>query len=109
MLSLAAYKDFLALWKDAYAGIPVYQQAKAEYAKDTTKSPLGGATTDHKSFPQTSPAGDGRIQSPARECREKKPTETKSPLGDATTNLLVRLPPAMRNARYRVPSSIAMS
>jgi tetratricopeptide (TPR) repeat protein len=31
--ALAAYKDFLALWKDADAGIPVYQQAKAEYAK----------------------------------------------------------------------------
>jgi hypothetical protein len=46
---------------------------------------------DHKSLPQTSPGRDGRIQSPARECREKKPTETKSPLGDATTNLLVRL------------------
>ena len=31
--ALAAYKDFLALWKDADASIPVYQQAKAEYAK----------------------------------------------------------------------------
>ena len=31
--ALAAYKDFLALWKDADAGIAVYQQAKAEYAK----------------------------------------------------------------------------
>jgi eukaryotic-like serine/threonine-protein kinase len=31
--ALAAYKDFLGLWKDADAGIPVYQQAKAEYAK----------------------------------------------------------------------------
>jgi tetratricopeptide (TPR) repeat protein len=31
--ALGAYKDFLGLWKDADAGIPVYQQAKAEYAK----------------------------------------------------------------------------
>lgn len=31
--ALAAYKDFLALWKDADPNIPVYQQAKAEYAK----------------------------------------------------------------------------
>ena len=30
--ALAAYKDFLTLWKGADAGIPVYQQAKAEYA-----------------------------------------------------------------------------
>jgi predicted Zn-dependent protease len=29
----AAYKDFLTLWKDADADIPVLQQAKAEYAK----------------------------------------------------------------------------
>jgi serine/threonine protein kinase/tetratricopeptide (TPR) repeat protein len=28
-----AYQDFLALWKDADPGIPIYQQAKAEYAK----------------------------------------------------------------------------
>jgi serine/threonine protein kinase/tetratricopeptide (TPR) repeat protein len=31
--ALAAYKDFLTLWKDADADIPVYKQAKAEYAK----------------------------------------------------------------------------
>jgi hypothetical protein len=43
-----------------------------------------------KSFPPTSPGRDGRIQSPARQCRERKATETKSPLGDGTTNLLVR-------------------
>ena len=30
--ALAAYKDFLTLWKDADANIPIYQQAKAEYA-----------------------------------------------------------------------------
>jgi eukaryotic-like serine/threonine-protein kinase len=29
----AAYQDFLALWKDADPGIPIYRQAKAEYAK----------------------------------------------------------------------------
>ncbi len=28
-----SYQDFLALWKDADADIPIYQQAKAEYAK----------------------------------------------------------------------------
>jgi tetratricopeptide (TPR) repeat protein len=31
--SLAAYKDFLALWKDADSDIPLLKQAKAEYAK----------------------------------------------------------------------------
>src|SRR5947209_1013438 len=31
--ALAAYKEFLALWKDADPGISMYQQAKAEYAK----------------------------------------------------------------------------
>jgi tetratricopeptide (TPR) repeat protein len=29
----AAYKDFLALWKDADADVPVFKQAKAEFAK----------------------------------------------------------------------------
>lgn len=29
----AAFKDFLTIWKDADAGIPLLQQAKAEYAK----------------------------------------------------------------------------
>jgi tetratricopeptide (TPR) repeat protein/predicted Ser/Thr protein kinase len=29
----AAYQDFLALWKDADADIPVYKQARAEFAK----------------------------------------------------------------------------
>ena len=28
-----AYKDFLTLWKDADPDIPIYKQAKAEYAK----------------------------------------------------------------------------
>jgi hypothetical protein len=31
--ALAAYKDFLTLWKDADPDIPMLQQAKAEYAK----------------------------------------------------------------------------
>jgi eukaryotic-like serine/threonine-protein kinase len=31
--ALAAYKDFLTLWKDADADIPLLKQAKAEYAK----------------------------------------------------------------------------
>jgi eukaryotic-like serine/threonine-protein kinase len=31
--ALAAYKDFLALWKDADPDIPILRQAKAEYAK----------------------------------------------------------------------------
>jgi tetratricopeptide (TPR) repeat protein len=31
--ALTAYKDFLNLWKDADADIPIYRQAKAEFAK----------------------------------------------------------------------------
>jgi hypothetical protein len=31
--ALAAYKDFLALWKDADTDIPILKQAKTEYAK----------------------------------------------------------------------------
>ena len=31
--TLAAYKDFLTLWKDADSDIPILKQAKAEYAK----------------------------------------------------------------------------
>jgi len=31
--ALAAYKDFLALWKDADPDIPIVKQARAEYAK----------------------------------------------------------------------------
>ncbi|HEX5235007.1 MAG TPA: serine/threonine-protein kinase [Silvibacterium sp.] len=31
--ALAAYKDFLALWKNADPNIPIYQQAKAEFAR----------------------------------------------------------------------------
>jgi len=31
--ALAAYKDFLALWKDADPQVPIYRQAKTDYAK----------------------------------------------------------------------------
>jgi hypothetical protein len=31
--ALAAYTDFLTLWKDADPDIPILKQAKAEYAK----------------------------------------------------------------------------
>ena len=31
--ALTVYKDFLMLWKDADSEIPIYMQAKAEYAK----------------------------------------------------------------------------
>jgi hypothetical protein len=31
--ALAAYRDFLALWKDADPDIPILKKAKAEYAK----------------------------------------------------------------------------
>ena len=31
--ALAAYKDFLAVWKDADPDIPVPKEAKSEYAK----------------------------------------------------------------------------
>jgi hypothetical protein len=31
--ALAAYIDFLALWKDADPDIPILKKAKAEYAK----------------------------------------------------------------------------
>ena len=31
--ALAAFKDFLALWKDADPAIPILREAKAEYAK----------------------------------------------------------------------------
>ena len=31
--ALAAYKNFLTLWKDADPDIPILKQAKAEYAK----------------------------------------------------------------------------
>jgi serine/threonine protein kinase len=31
--ALAAYKDFIALWKNAYGDIPILIAARAEYAK----------------------------------------------------------------------------
>ena len=31
--AVGAFKDFLTLWKDADPDIPVYKQAKAEYAR----------------------------------------------------------------------------
>jgi hypothetical protein len=31
--ALAAYKDFLTLWKDADLDIPILKEAKAEYAR----------------------------------------------------------------------------
>jgi hypothetical protein len=31
--ALAAYKDFLAVWKDANPDIPILKEAKAVYAK----------------------------------------------------------------------------
>jgi hypothetical protein len=31
--ALAAYKTFLELWKNGEPGIPIYKEAKAEYAK----------------------------------------------------------------------------
>jgi hypothetical protein len=31
--ALAAYKDFLTLWKDADPDIPILQEAKEEYAR----------------------------------------------------------------------------
>jgi hypothetical protein len=31
--ALAAYKDFLTLWKDADPDIPILKQAKVEYVK----------------------------------------------------------------------------
>jgi hypothetical protein len=31
--SKTAYRDFLTMWKDADADIPIFQQAKAEYVR----------------------------------------------------------------------------
>jgi len=33
MRALAAYKDFLTLWKDADPDVPILKEAKTEYAK----------------------------------------------------------------------------
>jgi eukaryotic-like serine/threonine-protein kinase len=40
--ALAAYKDFLLLWKDAESDIPILRQAKAEYAKRVLSSAPSG-------------------------------------------------------------------
>jgi hypothetical protein len=37
--ALAAYKDFLTLWKDADPDIPILKQAKGEYAELTPHTP----------------------------------------------------------------------
>ena len=37
--ALSAYKDFLTLWEDADAGIPVLKQARSEYAKLASQIP----------------------------------------------------------------------
>ena len=34
-----SYQDFLTLWKDADPDIPIYRQAKAEYARLLAESP----------------------------------------------------------------------
>ena len=39
--ALAAYKDFLTLWKDADPDIPILKEAKADYAKLQQPSRLG--------------------------------------------------------------------
>jgi hypothetical protein len=36
--ALAAYQDFLTLWKDADPDIPILKHAKAEYAKLSAQS-----------------------------------------------------------------------
>jgi eukaryotic-like serine/threonine-protein kinase len=36
-----AYQDFLALWKEADPDIPIFRQAKAEYAASTSQPPSG--------------------------------------------------------------------
>jgi tetratricopeptide (TPR) repeat protein len=40
--ALAAYKEFLTLWKDADPDIPILKEAKAEYAKRVLSSTLSG-------------------------------------------------------------------
>jgi hypothetical protein len=48
------------------------------------------------------PVPEGRKNpEPARECRERKPKKTKSPLGDATTNLQVRLNSNLKSMGFR--------
>jgi len=40
--ALAAYKDFLTLWKDADPDIPILKQANAEYAKGVLSGAQSG-------------------------------------------------------------------
>ena len=42
--ALAAYKDFLTLWKDADPDIPILKGAKAEYAKLQYLGPSSSVT-----------------------------------------------------------------
>ena len=47
--ALAAYKEFLTLWKDADPDIPILKEAKAEYAKIlVTGGTVGNASTGRK-------------------------------------------------------------
>jgi serine/threonine protein kinase/tetratricopeptide (TPR) repeat protein len=43
-----SYQDFLTLWKDADPDIPIYQQAKAEYAKLTRTITAGSRLPAHR-------------------------------------------------------------
>ena len=52
-------------------------------------------------FRKPVPEGTEEFQSPARECRERKATETKFPLGDGTTNLLVRVNSNLKSTLFR--------
>jgi len=58
--ALAAYKDFLTLWKDADPDIPILKQAKAEYARLQQRFTGHGTST---SFP----ANRGCVDSPSAE------------------------------------------
>jgi hypothetical protein len=54
--ALAAYSEFLTLWKDADPDLPILHQAKAEYAK-LRAQPI---TQANPHYPQTQ-AGESRI------------------------------------------------
>ena len=47
----AAYQEFLTLWKDADADVPVFIAAKAEFVKLKYLSVLGGIRIAPLSFP----------------------------------------------------------
>ena len=42
----AAYEDFLGSWKDADADVPIYKQAKTEYAKLKIIAKIGGGENE---------------------------------------------------------------